>query len=99
MSMCEFATARQHDIPVKVVVLTNNYLGMVREYQHYTYHDNYSVVDLSGNPDLSKLSDAYGMKYVRLENMKNSDKAIKEFLDSKESCILEAIIDPMDLVK
>lgn len=99
MSMCEFATARQHDIPVKVVVLTNNYLGMVREYQHYTYHDKYSVVDLSGNPDLDKLSEAYGMKYVRIENMKSADKAIKEFLDSKESCILEAIIDPMDLVK
>lgn len=99
MSMCEFATARQHDIPVKVVVLTNNYLGMVREYQHYTYHDRYSVVDLSGNPDLSKIAQAYGMRYVKLTDMSASDKAIKEFLDSEESCILEAIIDPMDLVK
>ncbi len=99
MSMCEFATARQHDIPVKVVVLTNNYLGMVREYQHYTYHDRYSVVDLSGNPDLSKIAQAYGMRYVKLTDMSASDRAIKEFLDSEESCILEAIIDPMDLVK
>ncbi len=99
MSMCECATARQHDIPVKVVVLTNNYLGMVREYQHYTYHDRYSVVDLSGNPDLSKIAQAYGMRYVKLTDMSASDRAIKEFLDSEESCILEAIIDPMDLVK
>ena len=48
MSMMELATMRQHNIPVKIVVLKNNYLGMVREYQHYTYKDNYSVVDLSG---------------------------------------------------
>ena len=45
MSMMELATIRQHNIPVKIIVLKNNYLGMVREYQHYTYKDHYSVVD------------------------------------------------------
>ena len=40
----ELATMNQHDIPVKIVVLKNNYLGMVREFQHYTYKDRYSVV-------------------------------------------------------
>jgi acetolactate synthase-1/2/3 large subunit len=99
MSMCEFATARQHGVPMKVVVLTNNYLGMVREYQHYTYHDKYSVVDLSGNPDLEKLSSAYDMSYIKLTDMSGAQAAIDRFLADSNSCILEAIIDPMDLVK
>lgn len=99
MSMMELATMRQHDIPVKIVVLKNNYLGMVREYQHYTYKDNYSVVDLSGSPDLEKLSEAYGMKYLRLENMDHAKKTLDDFLMKDESVLLECIIDPMDLVK
>ena len=99
MSMCELATARQHGVTVKIVVLTNNYLGMVREYQHYTYHDRYSVVDLSGNPDLNKLSEAYGMSYVKVTDMSGAKDAIDKFLGLDESCILEAVIDPMDLVK
>ena len=99
MSMMELATMRQHDIPVKIVVLKNNYLGMVREYQHYTYKDNYSVVDLSGSPDLEKLSEAYGMKYLRLENMDHAKKTLDDFLVKDESVLLECIIDPMDLVK
>ena len=99
MSMMELATMRQHDVPVKIVVLKNNYLGMVREYQHYTYKDNYSVVDLSGSPDLEKLSAAYGMKFLRLENMSNMEAFLDEFLEKDESVLMECIIDPMDLVK
>ena len=99
MSMMELATMRQHDIPVKIVVLKNNYLGMVREYQHYTYKDHYSVVDLSGSPELDKLSSAYGMKFLRLENMSNLEAVLDEFLKEDESVLLECIIDPMDLVK
>ena len=99
MSMMELATMRQHDIPVKIVVLKNNYLGMVREYQHYTYKDHYSVVDLSGSPDLEKLSAAYDMKFLRLENMNRADEILDEFLEKDESVLLECLIDPMDLVR
>ena len=99
MSMMELATMRQHNIPVKIVVLKNNYLGMVREYQHYTYKDNYSVVDLSGSPDLEKLSAAYDMKFLRLENMEHAEKVLDEFLKEEESVLLECMIDPMDLVR
>lgn len=49
MSFMELATMQQHHIPIKIVVLKNNFLGMVREYQHYTYHDRYSVVNLDGS--------------------------------------------------
>ena len=98
MSMMELATICQHQIPVKIVVLKNSVLGMVREYQHFTYKDNYSMIDLSGSPDLAQLSKAYGIPFLRLENMSECDKVIGEFLAEDSSMILECIIDPMDLV-
>ncbi len=99
MSMMELATMRQHGIPVKIIVMANNYLGMVREYQHHTYNDNYSVVDLSGSPDLEKLSAAYGLPFIRIHNMEEADKGIEQFLKNDESYLMECLIDPMDLVK
>lgn len=98
MSMMELATMRQHNIPVKIVVLKNNYLGMVREFQHYNYKDHYSVVDLSGSPDLEKLAAAYEMKFIRLHNMEKADEALDAFLEKDESVLMECVIDPMDLV-
>ncbi len=99
MSMMELATMRQHDIPVKIIVLKNNYLGMVREYQHYTYKDNYSVVDLSGSPDLEKLSSAYDIPFIRVKDMTDVESKIDAFLEKDESMLMECLIDPMDLVK
>lgn len=98
MSMMELATMRQFDIPVKIIVLKNNFLGMVREYQHYNYKDHYSVVDLSGSPDLGKLASAYDMKFMRLKTMEGAGEVIREFLAQNESVLLECLIDPMDLV-
>ncbi len=98
MSMMELATMRQHKIPVKIIVLKNNYLGMVRQYQHFTYKDHYSVVDLSGSPDLEKLSAAFGISFLRLENMEKCDEVIDAFLKEDTSMLLECVIDPMDLV-
>ena len=99
MSMMELATMKQFDIPVKIIVLRNNYLGMVREYQHYTYKDNYSVVDLSGSPRLDKMAEAYDMKFIRVRTMENIDAVIDEILASDERILVECFIDPMDLVK
>ena len=99
MSMMELATIRQHDVPVKIIVLKNNYLGMVREYQHYTYQDHYSVVDLSGSPDLSKLAQAYDLPFLRLETMEGAEVMIDKFLEKDASVLMECLIDPMDLVK
>lgn len=98
MSMMELATMNQHDVPVKIIVLKNNYLGMVRQYQHFTYKDNYSVVDLSGSPDLEKLAAAYSMDFLRLSNMEKADEVIDAFLAEDKSMLLECLIDPMDLV-
>lgn len=99
MSMMELATLRQHNVPVKIIVLKNNYLGMVREYQHYTYQDHYSVVDLSGSPDLSRLAQAYDLPFLRLETMEGAEAMIDKFLEKDASVLMECLIDPMDLVK
>ncbi|MDE5894321.1 MAG: biosynthetic-type acetolactate synthase large subunit [Acetatifactor sp.] len=99
MSMMELATMRQYQIPVKIIVLKNGYLGMVREYQHYAYKDNYSVVDLSGSPRLDKIAAAYDMQYQLLENMDRAEEVLDAFLKEDTSVLLECLIDPMDLVK
>ena len=99
MSMMELATIKQHHVPLKIIVLKNNYLGMVREYQHFTYKEHYSVVDLSGSPDLEKLSAAYDIPFLRLENMEKCDEVIDAFLKEDESVLLECLIDPMDIVR
>ena len=99
MSMCELATMQQHKIPIKIVVFNNGYLGLVREYQHNTYNDNYSVVDLSGNPDLSKLSAAYDIPFMRLYGDGNMSEIIKSFLNAEGPVLMECMIDPMDVVK
>ncbi|HOO80454.1 MAG TPA: biosynthetic-type acetolactate synthase large subunit [Lachnospiraceae bacterium] len=98
MSMMELATMQQHHVPVKIIVLRNNYLGMVRQYQHFTYKDNYSVVALDGSPDLEKIAAAYGIKFERVLNMNKYEQAIDRFLANDESYLMECMVDPMDLV-
>lgn len=99
MSMCELATIKQQNVPVKVVVMKNSYLGMVREYQHYTYKDNYSVVELNDYPKLSSLADAYDMKYIRVESDKDVEAAVSQLFENKGACLCEVLIDPNDTVK
>ncbi len=99
MSIMELATFRQHNIRAKIIVFNNSYLGMVREYQHYSYKDQYSMVSLDGSPDLKKLVSAYDFDYYRLENMDKCDEVINDFLGNKNNCLMEVMIDPMDLVK
>lgn len=99
MSMNELATMQQHKIPIKVVVFHNGYLGLVREYQQNTYKGNYSVVDLTGSPDLSKIAEAYGIDFVRLENNNNMSSVIADFLKSDGPGLMECMLDPMDVVK
>jgi len=100
MSMMELATIMQHHIPVKIIVFKNNYLGMVREFQHYNYKDNYSVVDIKeGTPDLEKLAAAYNIPFIRVENMSHAQEQIRTFLKEDNTMLMECLIDPMDLVK
>ena len=99
MSMMEFATMRQYQVPVKSVVIANHDLGMVKEYQKNTYKRRYSVVELGGGPDLEKLAQAYGMDFIRLEAPDKMDEAIDAFLKDEDAVLMECVINPMDTVK
>ena len=99
MSMMEFATMSEYQVPVKIVVIANHYLGMVREYQQNTYKGRYSVVELGGGPDLEKLAQAYGMDFIRLEAPDKMDEAIDAFLKDEDAVLMECVINPMDTVK
>lgn len=99
MSMMELATIRQQNAIVKIIVIKNSYLGMVREYQHFTYKDNYSVVKLNDYPNLELLSNAYGMNYIKVINNSEIDSKIDDFLSLNNFCIMEVLVDPMDIVK
>ena len=99
MSMMELATINQVKAGIKIIVLKNNYLGMVREYQHFTYKDNYSVVELNDYPNLKKLAEAYDMGYIKVENTAKAEAAIDQLLKDDKSCIMEVMVDPMDIVK
>ncbi len=99
MSMMELATMNQFEVPVNIIVFRNNYLGMVREYQHYTWQDHYSMVDIAGKPDLSYIAKAYDMRYIKLDGRKDMEESIDDFLKNDDSVLMEVIVDPMDLAK
>lgn len=99
MSMCELATVKQENLPLKIVVFKNKYLGMVREYQHFTYKDKYSVVALNDYPDLGLISKAYDMDYFIIRNDEEIEEKVTSFLADTNASILEVMIDPENVVK
>ena len=94
MSMMELATIKQFDLPVKIVVVRNEYLGLVREHQGHNYDGEYNMVYLGKDPDLGRLSEAYGIRYILAENMKDIDEKISDFLSGDDAVILEVLTDP-----
>lgn len=98
MSMCELATVKQENANVKIIIFKNKYLGMVREYQHFSYKDNYSVVELNDYPNIELLAKAYDFDYSLVKDNSQFSK-IDSFLKSENPGIMEVIIDPYDVVK
>ena len=95
MTMMELATMKQYNVPVKIVVLRNNVLGLVRQYQHSTYQDRFSVIDLGDSiPDFKKIAEAYGIRYQQIAAVEDMDSGIEELLADREAALLEVIIDP-----
>ncbi len=97
MCFMELATMRQYDVPVKIAVIKNGWLGLVRQYQHFTYKDRFSVTDLSGSPELDKIAEAYGMKYIRLSNNSEMAEKLDNFLEKDESILMEVTVDPSEI--
>ena len=77
MTLCELATAFLQKANVKVLIINNSYLGMIRQWQELFFDNRLSGADLEGNPDYVKLAEAYGVKAKRVKRAADVDKAIK----------------------
>jgi acetolactate synthase-1/2/3 large subunit len=94
MNIQELATAVQYDLPVKIAILNNNFLGMVRQWQELFYDKNYSATPLSTSPDFVKLAEAYGALGLRATKPKEVIPTIKKALASKKPVIMDFVVDP-----
>ncbi len=93
MQMMELATAIQHDINVKIIVMVNNYLGMVREVQENHYGNRLIAVELSGSPRCDKIAEAYGIKSTTVTDISSAESAIKEMINSEKPYLLQVMVD------
>ncbi|NCA82693.1 MAG: biosynthetic-type acetolactate synthase large subunit [Opitutae bacterium] len=80
MTMSELATAGIHKLPIKIIIMNNHYLGMVRQWQDMFYDERYSGVDLEGNPDFVELAKAYGFLGMNLKRAADIQKVLKKAL-------------------
>lgn len=94
MSMPEMGTIKQSKLGVKILILNNNRLGMVREMQKNKYKKRYSQVFLDDNPDFVKIAEAYGFKAGRISCNSQIDSALDRFLADDSVYLLECSIDP-----
>ena len=91
MTMPELATAAIHKLPIKILIINNRYLGMVRQWQELFFDNRESGVDMMGNPDFVKIGEAYGIKGFRLRRTGDITKVLKKALDYNDGpCIIEA---------
>lgn len=100
MTYFELATAALHKLPIKIIVLNNHYLGMVRQWQELFYDDRTSGVDLEGNPDFAKLADAYpGCKGFTLKRPADVRKILQRALDYNDGpCVINCEVEKTDNV-
>jgi acetolactate synthase-1/2/3 large subunit len=98
MTLCELATAAIHKLPVKVLLIDNKYLGMVRQWQELFFENRLSGVDLKGNPDFVKLAEAYGIKGVHIDKAKDAHKKLREALDHNGPVLIHAEVVKEDNV-
>jgi acetolactate synthase-1/2/3 large subunit len=99
MTMAELATAMNEKLPVKVIVINNRYLGMVRQWQNLFYDNRLSGVDLKGNPDFVRLAEAYGVKAFRLRRNADVRRVLKAALEWNEGpCLVDAEVEKEDNV-
>ncbi|NTZ19878.1 biosynthetic-type acetolactate synthase large subunit [Paenibacillus sp. JMULE4] len=94
MQMCsqELAICAINQIPVKIVVINNQVLGMVRQWQEIIYDNRYSHIDLAGSPDFVKLAEAYGVKGLRAANKEDARRVWQEALDTPGPVLVEFIV-------
>jgi len=97
MNSQEFMTAVANKLPVKVVILNNGYLGMVRQWQELFFKKRYSHTTLV-NPDFVKLAEAYGAKGIRITKKDEVEKAIIEAINTDNVVVLDFVVEPEENV-
>ena len=93
MTVQELMMIKQYNLPVKVVILNNSYLGMVRQWQELFKDRRYSFVNLEANPDFIKIADAYGIKNTKLTNKEDLRTKLKDLILSDEGVLIECVVE------
>ena len=93
MNIQEIATAVNNKVGVKVAILNNGYLGMVRQWQQLFYKKRYSATDLTANPDFVKLAEAYGAFGIRVSEKDGVEDAIRKAISVDGPVILDFLVE------
>jgi acetolactate synthase-1/2/3 large subunit len=96
MNMQEMSTAVQHDLPIKIFILNNQYMGMVRQWQELLHGGRYSHSYTEALPDFVKLADAYHAHGIRCEHPGELDEKIREMIEVKKPVIFDCVVDPTE---
>lgn len=93
MTYHELMMIKQYNLPIKIIVINNSYLGMVRQWQEIFNEGRYSFVDLSINPDFSNIAEAYGVDYAKIETEEQLKNNLEELIESEEAVIIECLVE------
>ncbi|MDP6179214.1 MAG: biosynthetic-type acetolactate synthase large subunit [Desulfatiglandales bacterium] len=93
MNIQEMATATQYKLPVKIAILNNRYLGMVRQWQELFYDRCYACTDMDHTPDFVKLAEAYGAVGMRATRQEEVEPILKEGLSMPEAVIMDFLVE------
>ena len=96
MTMQEMSTAVQYNLPIKIFVLNNQYMGMVRQWQELLHEKNYSESYSEALPDFVKLAEAYGCVGIRATNPNELDDKIIEMLNTDRPVIFDCLVDKQE---
>ncbi len=96
MNMQEMSTAVQYELPIKIFILNNQYMGMVRQWQELMHGGRYSHSYTEALPDFVKLADAYHAHGIRCEHPGELDEKIREMIDVKKPVIFDCVVDPTE---
>ena len=94
MNIQELATAVSYNLPVKIVILNNGYLGMVRQWQEMFYEKRYSHSNITQTPDFVKLAEAYGAVGLRATSPKDVDAVLRKGLDTEGCVVMDFHVEP-----
>jgi len=98
MNIQELATLRRYGVPLKIVLLDNSSLGLVRQWQELFFAENYSEIDLSDNPDFVKVAEAFGVEAFRIDRRDQVEAGLARLLAAEGTCLAHVVIDPKENV-